>query len=414
MAYIRKLPSGKFQATVRHPSGSKVTKTDPLKRVVQAWAAETETALRTGITPAVRGRTVTLGAWHEQWLRTRMVEASTGRKDDGRWRNHVGPHWSGWPLDSIQRRDVQEWVKKLTDAGIGAAAIHGSYQLLAVLLAEAVDHGMLGASPCRRISLPRSGKPDPRWLTRHEYDRLQLALGELTTVRGGRAAVPDPHAPVYQALVALGCFSGLRPAELAGLDVSAVDFDRRLVRVTQVVTQVPDGYLPNGRQKYRFAVRAYPKSDRSIRSVPFPEEVGELLWRILADRTSGPVFTSPKGSRIQMVGNFARAAWRPALKAAGIEPVRPYVMRHTCASWLVQKGVPDRQIMAVLGHADGHLIEVYAHLAPEEHDEIRAAWGEPAESSRRMSGAWQASGARAESDNRWSEGNPEGLRAVRL
>lgn len=399
MSYIRKLPSGRWQATVRHPSGRKLTKTDPLKRVVQAWSAEMESAFRTGLTPAARSSKLTLNGWHEQWMAGRMVEASTARKDASTWRNHVQPQWGTWPLDSIQRRDVQTWIKQLDDAGIGSGAIHGCYQLLAVMLAEAVDHGAIGASPCRRITLPKRQKPEPRWLTRHEYDRLQLALAELTTVRGGRATVPDPNAPVYQALVGLGCFSGLRPAELAGLDVGSVDLERRLVRVTQVVTQVPDGKLPDGRTKYRFAIRAYPKSDRSIRSVPFPAEVGELLWPLVADRTEGPVFTSPRGERVQMVGNFRSRVWLPALKAAGIEPVRPYVMRHTAASWLVQKGVSDRRIMQLLGHADGHLIEVYAHLAPGEHDEIRAAWGERPLSSRRMGGARDLPGAQDIADN---------------
>jgi integrase len=412
--YYRKLPSGKWQATVRHPAGHKLTKTDPLKRVVQSWATELETALRTGVSPTVRSQKLTLESWHEQWLRTRMVEGSTARKDAGRWRNHVQPYWGGWPLDAIQRSDVQEWVKKLQRGDVGPSAIEGAYELLSTMLGEAVDRKLLGATPCRRITLPRASKPEPRWLTCHEYDRLQLALGELTTVRGGRATVPDPNAPVYQALVALGCFSGLRPGELAGLDVSAVDFDRRLVRVTQVVTQVPDGPLPDGRTKYKFVVRAYPKSDRSIRSVPFPDEVGKLLWRIVADRTDGPVFTSPRGERVQMVGNFPNKIWHPALRAAGIEPVRQYVMRHTCASWLVQAGVPDRQIMAILGHADGHLIELYAHLAPDQHDEVRAAWGEQPLNSRRMGGARDLSGARAGTDNDWSEAMLDDAEALRL
>jgi integrase len=371
VAYIRKLPSGKFQATVRHPSGRKVTKTDPLKRAVQVWAAELESAYRTGVAPGVRSSKLTVAQWHDRWRSMRMVEASTARKDESRWRNHVKPEWGSWPVDAIKRADVQTWIKRLADGGLGSGAIHGSYELLSVMLSEAVDHGHLGVSPCRRIVLPRESKPAPRYLSRHEYDRLQLALAGLTTVRGGHARVSDPNARVYQALVALGCYSGLRPAELAGLDVGAVDFDRQLVRVTQVVTQVP-----NEQGGHSFAVRAYPKTDRSVRSVPFPQEVADLLWPLVADRTTGPVFTAPNGGRIQMVGNFARAAWRPALDAAGIEPVRPYVMRHTCASWLVQKGVSDRRIMQILGHADRHLIEVYAHLAPDEHDEIRAAWGD--------------------------------------
>jgi integrase len=383
MAYIRKLPSGNFNAVVRLPNGKRKSITDPLKRVVQQKAGELEAAMRRGETVHLRDRRIMVAAWHAKWLKTRMVEASTARKNESSWRNHIEPRWGGWPLDSVIRRDVQEWVKDLTDAGVGPHAIGDAYQLFATMMGEAADGGLIPASPCRKITLPRRGKPEPRWFSRDEYDRLQLTLGSATTTLGGRTKVPDPHAPVWQALVGLGCFSGLRPGELAGLDISAIDFERRLVRVTQVLARLPDGKKPDGRAKYRWAIRRYPKSDRSIRSVPFPEEVGELLWRIVADRGSGPVFTAHRGGRINYEGNFRNRVWLPALAPAGIEPVRPYVMRHTFASWMVQGGVSDRRIMQYLGHADAHLIEVYAHLDPHEHDEIRAVWGEVSPSSRR-------------------------------
>lgn len=405
MAYVRRLPprkdgtKGKWQATVRHPSGRKLTKTDVLKRVVEEWGEAKERELRFGATNRQARHRITVGEWYTRWVVMRSVETSTARKDEGRWRNHIEPYWSQWPLESITRRDVQEWIKDMDRRGVPPTAVGGSYEYLSTILNGAVDEGFLAASPCRRIALPRRVKPEPRWLTRDEYDRLQLALGTRLTTLGGRQQAPDPHAHVWQAYVGLGCFSGLRPGELAGLDISAVDFDRQLVRVTQVVTREPAGMRRDGRQSYGMAVRPYPKTDRSIRSVPFPEEVGEMLWRVVADRGSGPVFTSPRGGRVSLEGNFRNRVWVPALEAAGIEPVRPYVMRHTCCSWLVQAGVPDRKIMAILGHANTHLIDLYGHLAPDAHDEVRSAW-------RRTGGATDSTQASGSSETRWSERPP--------
>lgn len=389
--YVRRLPSGNWNAVVRLPNGKRKSITDPLKRVVVQRGNELEAGLRRGEALHLRDRRVTVAEWHRRWLAARDVEASTARKEASAWRNHIEPHLGGWPLESVTRLGVQTWVKDLTHAGVGPDGVRTAYGLLAVLFADAVDYDLLGASPCRRISLPRVGRPEPRWLTRHEYDRLQLALATRTIASGGRAQVPDPHAPVWQAMVGLSCFSGLRPGELAGLDIPSVDFDRRLVRVTQVVTRLEDGARPDGRTKYRFALRPYPKSDRSVRSVPFPAEVGDLLWRIVADRSQGAVFTSPRGSRVNL-DSWNSRVWRPALTAAGIEYVRPYVCRHTCASWLVQAGVPDRQIMQILGHSDTHLIDLYAHLAPDRHDAVRAAWGDAPVSPRPISDPHRLSG----------------------
>lgn len=88
------------------------------------------------------------------------------------------------------------------------------------------------------------------------------------------------------------------------------------------------------------------------------------------------VFTATRGGRVSET-NFRNRVWTPALEAAGIDYARPYVLRHTCASWLVQAGVPDRQIMAVLGHDSDRLISLYAHLAAAAHDAVRSAWERP-------------------------------------
>lgn len=353
MAGIRKLPSGKWQASVRHPSGKRITKTDPLKRVVQAWAADKESQMRSGggASPE-RGQRVTVEAWWERWRLARRVEPGTAKKNDSHWRNHIKPHWATWPLASIGRLDVQTWVINLTKAGAGADTVHSSYNLLSGMLSDAVLEGILQVSPCREIDLPRVVLPQPRWLTKADYAKVMDAL-EL-----------QDRAHVWRALVALGCYSGLRfPGEIAGLDVEAVDFDLGQVYVSQVLTR--DG------------LRAYPKNDSSIRWVPFPPEVGELLWPLCADRSRGPVFTAPRGGRVNEA-NFRNRIWKRALVDAGVAYIDPYSMRHTCATWLKDAGLPDGDIADILGHSSTRMVGRYAHRTPGRFGRIRAAWGEAA------------------------------------
>jgi len=345
VAYYRKLPSGKHQFTVRHPSGRRESKAFDLKGMGKVWANEREASFRNG-TP-VSASKLTVEQWATRWLAARNVEPATAAKDASQIRTHVLPQWGSWPLQSIGRLDVQAWVRAMTAAGLGANTVTGAYQRLAAMLSDAVLEGVLAGSPCREIDLPKVVKPAPRWLSREEHDRIQLALAV------------TPRAAVWQAYVGLACFSGLRPGELAGLDVPHIDFDRSLVRVGQVMT--------------RHGLRAYPKSDTSVRSVPFPAEVRDLLWRVVADRGEGPVFTSPRGERVRDE-LFRDRVWGPALKAAGVEYARPYITRHTCASWLVQAGVPTWEIAKMLGHSSTRLIDVYAHLAPDAHERVRAVW----------------------------------------
>lgn len=355
MAHIRKLPSGNYSAEVRLPNGKRKSFTDPLKRVVKQRADELEAAIRNGGAGVVVDRRLTVAAWHADWIGTRRVETATGKKNESHWRNHVEPRWGDELLMTIKRSHVQRWIIDMERAGVGAPTIHATYNLLAAMLTDAVLEGSLSASPCREIDLPRVAKPAPRWLSRDEYGRVQFALAE------------TDRAPVWQALVGLGCYAGLRVlGELAGLDVEHIDFDRGLVYVQQVQT--------------RSGLRAYPKNDASFRWAPFPPEVGEMLWQIVGDRGQGPVFTSPTGQRVNE-SNFRNRVWRPALKAAGVGYEAPYVMRHTAASWLIQAGVPDYEVARMLGHSSTRMLGVYAHLAPDRHDRIRAAWAVASENS---------------------------------
>jgi hypothetical protein len=152
------LADGKWQATVRHPSGRKMTKTDALKRVVEAWGDETERSFRMGDVPAERGRGLTVQQWHDRWIKARNVAATTAHEERLRLDRYVLPRWGTWPLRSIGRIDVQAWV---TDLGRerGAHVTFGCYQVLRKMLIDAELEGFLSVSPCRKIDLPKLERP---------------------------------------------------------------------------------------------------------------------------------------------------------------------------------------------------------------------------------------------------------------
>jgi integrase len=55
----------------------------------------------------------------------------------------------------------------------------------------------------------------------------------------------------------------------------------------------------------------------------------------------------------------------PAVKAAGLAPLRPHDLKHTCASLLVAQGAHVREIAARLGHSNPMVtMRVYAHILP--------------------------------------------------
>jgi integrase len=353
VAHIRRLPSGNFNAVVRLPNGKRKSITRPLKGEVKQLATELEAQIARGAYGVRNDHKLTFAAWHARWVQARNLARTTAHEQDLRLAKYVLPRWGAWPLASIGRIDVQQWV---TDLGRqrGAHVAFGCYAVFSKMLADAELEGLIPTTPCRKIILPKKEKPAPRWLTEEEYGRLLLAFDE------GEDGRPVPQGAQWKAMVAVACHSGLRSGELAGLDVGKVDFERGLIRVDQVMT--------------KFGLRSYPKSDSSRRSAPVHQDALDLLWPVVADKpASAPVFPAPRGGRLDQ-SNFLKTVWHPALERAGIEPVRAYVTRHTFASWMIQAGVPEWDIAQALGHRTTEFVHRYAFLKPDAHESIRAAW----------------------------------------
>lgn len=103
------------------------------------------------------------------------------------------------------------------------------------------------------------------------------------------------------------------------------------------------------------------KSGKS-RSVPLTERAAAAI-RACEKKKRGP-FSS-------IVQAKFRAAWNEAKQEVGLgaEPdVVPHILRHTCASRLVQGGIDIRRVQTWLGHQTLQMTMRYAHLASGDLD----------------------------------------------
>jgi integrase len=344
VAHLRRLPSGRWQATIRAPDGRRVSRSDPLRRVVADWARDEEARIARGQWRDSRTARVTFEAWRDRWLAARVVAPETRRADESTLRLHVSPHWSGWLLPQISRLDVQAWVRRLQQEEVGAHAVRRAHNLLASMLGAAVLEGILAQSPCQRIALPPTPPKAPAWFTCEQVDALVEQL-------------PRRHGIATELMV----WTGLRWGEMAGLRVGDVDWLRQRVSVVGAVTQA-------GQWK------EYPKTSKSRREVPAPGHVLDLLATLVEGRAGEALlFTTERGGRPWSGANW-RGVWDRAVAAAGVPAHSPHVCRHTAASWLVQDGVPLYDVQRLLGHESFATTQIYAHLAPDAHGVVESAW----------------------------------------
>jgi len=385
MAGFRKLPSGKWQATVYVPvkgaSGrrKRLTKTHPLKSVVAEWAKTQEAAASAGGWVSPRRAEMTLAEFRAAWAATHLVETSTRKKNESVWSNHVEPMWGGYPLSGIGRPALKEWVRSMnedacakcrqlpgvtakgvlrphkrlsgvrctgagSEPGLGAWTIQAAVSHLSGLLSAAVEEGVLQGNPATGLRLPTIAPKPPFWWTRDEAALILLQLG------GADALLVD-----------LGMHVGFRPGELFGLKGQFVDMVTWQIHVHGVAT--------------RSGWRAYAKTRLSHRATPVPVHLREALAaHMMGVGPDDLVFPAPEGGPWND-RNFAQRLFGPAIRAAGVRRGTPYDMRHTAASWLVQAGVPLTKVQALLGHEKYSTTLRYAHLAPGQFDAVLGAWG---------------------------------------
>lgn len=387
MAYFRKLPSGKWQATVRGANGKKYTNTDPLKKVVQAWAAEEETKVRQGRWRDPRAARIPFAEFAEKWFAARVVEDETRRQNYSSFTNHISPHWASWRMSDITRLDVQTWVRRLQKDGVGPHAISKAYYLFVSMMSDAVDAEILVESPCKKkVDLPATPTKLPAWFTRDQADRIRTELEKRW--HGDKWAPLEPAQRGHSVMVELMVSTGLRWGEAAAV-VGAVDdktgvgnpvdWLRGRIRVIGSLSQ-------HGKWK------SYPKTTKSRREVPVPPDVLKEMSALLVDRDrTSLVFVSRHRKQPLHAANW-RLLWYQAIDKANehiaeenrklpaarrIDPIPrldPHDCRHTAASWWVQDGMDLYQVMEYLGHESFETTQRYAHLAPDKHEAIEESW----------------------------------------
>lgn len=381
----RRLPSGRWQGVVRvggrrHSPGHSFA----LRRDAAAWEEEQRVTLRRGDWRDPAAAKTRFEAWLDLWTASRNIEPETAVADARMIARHVLSKWQGLPLGGISRLQVQSWVTRMSRDGLGHATVVRAYALFAGAMAAAVDEDLIGRSPCRRITLPERPALPLHW----------WEPGEVTEIL---ARLRDPH----RTIAALMCWCGMRWEEAAAVPPDRVNWLRREITVSQVVTSARriKGYPKNGDAGLRTVRMAGPVAQLLRPVWQAAVDTGDdLLWRApdgrpLSNRTWGEVWRyrvrvysvrhvpdADEPGRPWAVGrpNREPEAWHrtqvqaqrdAAVRRAGEVAARyysPHTLRHTGASWLVQAGVPLADVGRWLGHGPGSPATArYAHLCPD-------------------------------------------------
>jgi len=255
----------------------------------------------------------------------------------------VVPMFGDRTLASIRQLEVRAWVAELSTRR-APATVRLAYGLLAKVMQAAVDAGLIPASPCSSVKLPAIEREEMRFLGPSDVQCLADAID----IR-------------YRALVLVGAYGGLRIGELAGLRRRRVDPLRGRVEVSEIAVEV----------RGRIHVGA-PKTRAGRRTVALPRTIVRELEEHLA-RWAAPelVFPAPEGGPLR-TPSWRRRFWQPAVRAAGLEPLRPHDLRHTAVALWIAAGANVKEVATRAGHTSvAFTLDRYGHLYDDADEALR-------------------------------------------
>jgi len=212
-----------WQARWRDPTGSQHAKNFGRRIDAERFLVTIEARKLAGTYIDPRAGRIRLGDFAEQttagWVNRRD---STKARDESYLRSLVLPTFADMPIGKIGLFDVQDWVSDLDADGYAPATIRKAYQLLSRVLNDAAKGGLIAASPCQDVDLPKIEQTEKRFLS---PDEIILLAG---TIARGLHRVPDrgTHRPRHRPLPA-------RQADLAHRTVSRRSSRPPPVRATQ-------------------------------------------------------------------------------------------------------------------------------------------------------------------------------------
>ena len=238
--------------------------------------------------------------------------------------------------ETIDRDIIREWVESMMDRGNSATSVNRRLSSLRSFYRFALKRGMVEVNPASLVKGPKKAKPLPQFVKETDMDRL---------IDDDRLWGEGYNEVLARTIIIMFYETGIRLAELVGLDDTDVDFVNRTVKVT------------GKRNKQRI--------------VPYGKELATELSRYVEARdaevvrTTAGMFLDLKGRRVSR--HKVEAMVRESLaKVTTMKKRSPHVLRHYYATAMLNNGAGLESVKKLLGHQSISTTEIYTHTTFEQ------------------------------------------------
>jgi integrase/recombinase XerD len=240
-------------------------------------------------------------------------------------------------LSRARREDVREYIQELFSNALDGRSIGRKLSAIRHLYRHLLLDGKIDKDPTLNIDLPKQWKVLPKALTRDEIgSMLAEKQPQNETARTHALALRD------RAMIELLYAGGVRVSEVADASLEDLKLDMGYVLVRGKGDK--ERMVPLGVPAQQ-ALQQYLKNGRDV---------------ISKKRNSPLLFLGTGAHRLtrqrvwQLVGKASLASGRHA---------SPHMLRHSCATHMVENGADLRTVQTILGHSDISTTQIYTHVA---------------------------------------------------
>lgn len=246
----------------------------------------------------------------------------------------------GSDLGRVAAGDLDRFVQARRAGGAAASSVARQLAAVRMLHRFLAEEGIRVDDPTADVEGVRVPAGIPHPLSEAEVERLLAAVVGV-----------DPAALRDRALLEFLYATGARISEACGLSLSDLDRGNRLVRLFGKGAK--ERIVPFGRSA-QTAMEEWLEGGRT--------HLEPLRWARRGDQEA--VFLNTRGSRLSR-----QAAWvivRKYGERVGLaDRLSPHVLRHSCATHLLDHGADLRIVQEMLGHASISTTQVYTKVSQE-------------------------------------------------
>lgn len=227
-------------------------------------------------------------------------------------------------LKKISPNHIENFIQlKLSETG--EKIVSGYLRTLQAAFERAVELSYLQENVFKKIKKLKLTQNSPLFLSMHEFQKV----------------VNNEKDNQLKLVYKLAVYTGMRMGEIRFLKWSSIDFDKNII---QVINH-----------------EHFETKSKKSRIIPIHSILKKDLLCLWEENYLDEFIFSNRGEVLKR--NYLSTRFKKVIRRTGLnDKFHFHSLRHTFASWLVQKGVSIYQVSKLLGHASVKTTEIYSHL----------------------------------------------------